>query len=64
MKEQKGLADAQEGEFILNESGTTISTDPVEGIDVPALSDPLKYKEKDKEQNTRNTGNERNAGDY
>lgn len=35
-KEKKGLADAEEGEFILNESGTSVSTDQVEGLDIPA----------------------------
>ena len=38
-KEKKGLADAEEGEFILNESGTSVSTDQVEGLDVPAAND-------------------------
>ncbi len=31
----KGLADNQEGEIILNESGTSITTDKVEGVDIP-----------------------------
>lgn len=52
-EKNKGLADAQEGEFILNESGTAVSIDSVEGIDAPALSEPLK----DDEQNNRNAKN-------
>lgn len=34
----QGLADNQEGKFILNESGTSISTDEVEGVDLPLTS--------------------------
>ena len=30
-KKNKGLADNQDGEFILNESGTSVSTDTIEG---------------------------------
>jgi hypothetical protein len=30
MPKNKGLADTQEGEFVLNESGTSVSTDPVD----------------------------------
>jgi hypothetical protein len=36
MEKNKGLADTQEGEFILNETGTSVSTDQVEGLDTPA----------------------------
>lgn len=49
-KNKKGLADAVEGEFILNESGTAVSTDPVEGIDVPAANESESNGKKDKEQ--------------
>lgn len=49
-KNKKGLADAAEGEFILNESGTAVSTDPVEGIDVPAANESVSNGKKDKEQ--------------
>lgn len=38
-KANKGLADADEGEFILNESGTSVSVDSVEGIDEPIAND-------------------------
>lgn len=33
-KKNEGLADAQEGEFILNESGTSVSIDPIEDVDI------------------------------
>lgn len=46
-KNKKGLADAQEGEFILNESGTAISTDPVEGIDIPVSNESKTIDKKD-----------------
>lgn len=51
-KTKKGLADTQEGEFILNESGTSVSVDPVEEIN---SSDPLESttnNEKDSEQSS------------
>lgn len=52
-KSKKGLADAQEGEFILNESGTTVSTDAVEGIDIPATDESaMKEKKDEKQENT------------
>ena len=55
-KEKKGLADAEEGEFILNESGTTVSTDQVEGIDTPAKKDPeLSDEKNDRQANTNPT---------
>ena len=38
-KPKKGLADTEEGEFILNESGTSVSIDPVEGVDIPATNE-------------------------
>ena len=44
-KKDKGLADAQEGEFILNETGTSVSTDQVEGVDIPEPSEELDEKE-------------------
>lgn len=49
-KSKKGLADAQEGEFILNESGTAVSADPVEGVDIPAANDLPGENKKDDEQ--------------
>ncbi len=49
-KNSKGLADAQKGEFILNESGTTVSTDPVEGIDIPLTNEAELEDQKDDEQ--------------
>ena len=51
-KNKKGLADTQEGEFILNESGTAVSTDPVEGIDIPATNEKEPDVEEDREQNS------------
>jgi len=51
-KNKKGLADAQEGEFILNESGTAVSTDPVEGLDIPATDEKEPVVGEDKEQNS------------
>jgi len=56
MEKNKGLADTQEGEFVLNESGTTVSTDPVEGIDIPASDEPEVDVKKDNEPETANTG--------
>ena len=50
-KEKKGLADAEEGEFILNESGTSVSTDQVEGIDIPATDDLKSSDKNDDGQN-------------
>lgn len=49
-KEKKGLADAEEGEFVLNESGTTVSTDLVEGIDTPAKKEPELNDKENNEQ--------------
>ncbi len=51
-KAEKGLADAQEGEFILNESGTAVSTDPVEGLDIP-VEGQRDLKDKKTEQPAR-----------
>lgn len=51
-KSKKGLADTQEGEFILNESGTSVSVGPVEEIN---SSDPLEgttNNEKESEQSS------------
>jgi len=50
MDKKKGLADNQDGEFILNESGTSVSTDKVteegEGrADSPAPRDPAEDSE-------------------
>ena len=45
-KNNKGLADAHEGEFILNESGTSVSIDPVEEVDIPETG-----TEKDNDKN-------------
>ncbi len=55
-KKEKGLADMQEGEFILNESGTFISTDQVEGVDVP------KEKESGLNENDKPKDKESSAG--
>ena len=41
-KKNKGLADNQDGEFILNESGTSVSTDQVEGVDIPEPESEVK----------------------
>lgn len=38
-KENKGLADNQEGEFILNESGTSVSTDHTDEKDRPIIKE-------------------------
>jgi len=51
-KAAKGLADTQEGEFILNESGTAVSTDPVEGLDIP-VEGQRDLKDKKTEQPAR-----------
>ena len=48
MEKNKGLADTHEGEFTLNESGTSVSIDPVEGVDVPEI-DGEKENDKNKE---------------
>jgi len=50
MEKKKGLADNQDGEFILNESGTSVSTDKVteagEGrADTPAPRDAAEDSE-------------------
>lgn len=52
LKKDKGLADAQEGEFILNESGTAVSTDPVEGIDAPETNEPAESDKKNEQSET------------
>lgn len=54
-KDKKGLADTQDGEFILNESGTAVSTDSVEGVDIPEPGEG-KLEERD------NVGAEQQAG--
>lgn len=46
-KSKKGLADTQEGEFILNESGTSVSVDPFEEIN---SSDPLESTTNNEEE--------------
>lgn len=48
-QKDKGLADTQEGEFILNESGTAVSTDSVEGIDAPVTNEPAESDKKDEQ---------------
>jgi hypothetical protein len=48
-KNKKGLADTQEGDFILNESGTAVSTDAVEGVDIPA-SDQTELSDKENDE--------------
>ncbi|WP_018613542.1 hypothetical protein [Segetibacter koreensis] len=53
-KNSKGLADTQEGEFILNESGTAISTDSVEGVDIPAENEAELKDKKDTEKKSTN----------
>ena len=52
-KNNKGLADTNEGEFILNESGTSVSVDPVEGVDIPE-TDGEKENDKNKENALKN----------
>lgn len=49
-KNSKGLADTQEGDFILNESGTTVSTDKVEGVDIPPSTTRELNDKKDEKQ--------------
>ena len=46
------MADAEEGEFILNESGTAVSTDQVEGVDIPAKDKSESGGKKDDEQSS------------
>lgn len=58
-KNEKGLADTQEGEFVLNESGTTVSTDLVEGVDVPALNEPELKENKDSKQGNKDLEQEK-----
>lgn len=53
MEDKKhGLADMQEGEFILNESGTSVSTDKVEGVDTPAENQDAPQKPNDSKSST------------
>lgn len=47
-KPTKGLADKGEGEFILNESGTSVSTDPV----APMIQQPQIQVIEEREENT------------
>lgn len=47
-KSKKGLADTGEGEFILNESGTSVSTDKVEP-DTADNGDAAESSERDSE---------------
>jgi hypothetical protein len=54
-KNSKGLADAQEGEFILNESGTSVSIDPVEGVDIPETTEDEKDKKEEKPEESQDT---------
>ncbi len=49
-KNSKGLADTQEGEFVLNETGTSVSTDQVEGVDIPASTTEELSDKKDEKQ--------------
>ena len=45
-----GLADMQNGDFILNESATAVSIDPVEGVDIPETHEQDSFDKKDGEK--------------
>jgi hypothetical protein len=55
-KNHKDLVDDQEGEFILNESGTSVSIDPVEGIDIPLENETQDNQEQVKQRNAAQEG--------
>lgn len=59
-KNNKGLADNHEGEFILNESGTSVSIDPVEGVDVPE-NDVKKENDKNKKNASKDQKQDNSA---
>jgi len=49
----KGLADTQEGDFILNESGTSVSIDPVDdGVEGDIVKGESKAQAKDTDART------------
>lgn len=56
-KKNKGLVDNQDGEFILNESGTSVSTDQVEGVDIPEPENE-NYDKKDEAETWSSSGPE------
>lgn len=57
-KKNQGLADNQDGEFILNESGTSVSTDQVEGVDLPIAPETNAKEKKEDEERRSSSGPE------
>jgi hypothetical protein len=57
-KKNKGLADNQEGEFILNESGTSVNTDNVETETKRNSGLDDKYKSKEDSQKSQSSTEE------
>lgn len=61
-KDKGGLADMQNGDFILNESATAVSIDPVEGVDTPGAKEPESFEKGDGEKSITGAGTEEKEG--
>jgi hypothetical protein len=62
-KKNHGLADNQDGEFILNESGTSVSTDDVEGLGIPIKPNVIGDSKKDTEKKSSSGDEEKDFTD-